>query len=305
MFNNRQLQAYLALTGMAFFFAFNHIIGRAVHQEIPPLGLSFWRWLASALILLPFILPRCKQLLPVYRSALPEITLLGALLVGSTTLMLVALNFSTAINVSIINSTQPLLTVLFAWFFLKQVLSFNSVAGVFIGLLGVALTITRGDPGEILAVGLNTGEWITLVAVCGFAGYALNLYRMPATLGLVDGLFAIIIMGVVVLLPFYIVETLLYIAVPLSTQTLVSVFAMALLAAVFGSILWNSGNMVIGPNRASVFINLIPVFGAVMAVFFLNEQLYLYHFIGAVMVFVGVWLVAIKGQRAAEATAKE
>ena len=92
--------AYILLTITAFLFACNHVIGRGVHGVIPPLGLSFWRWFAAALILLPLVLPRIKTSANICKENLSIMILLSIYMIGATTLILVALNFTSAINVS-------------------------------------------------------------------------------------------------------------------------------------------------------------------------------------------------------------
>ena len=91
--------------------------------------------------------------------------------------------------------------------------------------------------------------------MCGFSGYALNLHRLPRELSGVESLFAITVAGTVMLL-------------------------------------WNAGNHLIGPARAAIFINLIPVFGTVLAITFLGERLYFYHVAGGTLVALGLYLAA-------------
>ena len=91
-------------------YAGNHVIGRSVHGELPPLGLSFWRWLTGAALLFPFLYPGLRAAAPHYREHWRLFAVLGLLMVGSTTLVLVGLNFTTATNTSLINATQPTIT---------------------------------------------------------------------------------------------------------------------------------------------------------------------------------------------------
>ena len=119
--NEKQAALLLALTMLCY--ASNHVIGRAVHDVLPPLGLSFWRWVFGAAILLPFVLPGLKQVVPRYCQHWKLFSLLGLLITGSTSLVLVGLNFTTATNTSLINASQPTITALLCWLFLKDRLS--------------------------------------------------------------------------------------------------------------------------------------------------------------------------------------
>ena len=99
-------------------------------------------------------------------------------------------------------------------------------------------------------------------------------------------------MSTAVLLPFYVTETLLYRPVPINAVSIGAILTIALLVSCAAMLLWNRGISLLGANRASIFINLVPVFGALFAVVFLGEQFQLYHLAGMLMIGLGVWFVA-------------
>lgn len=284
--------AYILLTLTAFFLACNHVIGRAVAGQIPPVGLSFWRWVAGILILAPLALPGLRRQWPLVRSHLRVLASLGALMIGSTTLILIALSRTTAINVSLINAIQPTLTVLFAWLLLREPLSGRRVLGIICGVSGVAVMVVRADPAVLARMEFVAGDFIALASMCGFAGFALNLRRLPHELGAMVALFALTLCGTLMLAPFYLWESLTVGTVPVTATTVTAVVALALLATVFGNVCWYTGNRIIGPSRASIFINLIPLFGAILAIVFLGEKLFAYHLAGGVLVITGLLLAA-------------
>jgi drug/metabolite transporter (DMT)-like permease len=297
--NKTHQLAYLLLTLMAFFLACNHIVGRFVHTEIPPIGLSFWRWFFAAVILFPFIIRGKRTFHHIFVHNMGKLLLLGTLIVGATTLILVALNTSTAINISIINSSQPVLTIIFTRFFLKKKLAAIQLTGILLSCLGVLVMISKGQLNIIMSLQFNQGDLIALLAMCGFAGYAINIYRIPEELNVMESLFGIIISGCIILLPFYLLESVFYKPVPLSLTTLWAIPVLALLVSVFSMLFWNFGNRIVGTARATVFINLIPVFGIILATTLLGEQLFLSHIIGAVCIFFGV-ACAIKNKFVSE-----
>ena len=291
---DRSAFAYGLLTLTAFFLACNHVIGRAVHEQIPPLGLSFWRWVAGALVLLPFALPGLRLRWPECRRHWRSFTLLGFLMVGSTTLVLVALTMTLAINVSLINAVQPTLTVLFAWLFLKEPLSKLRVLGILCGISGVAVMISHADLGMIASLDIQPGDFIALLAMCGFSCFALNLNRLPPGLKAIEALFGITVAGTILLLPFYLWETATIQMVPISVTSVSVIVVLALLVSVLGNLCWFTGNKIIGPSRASIFINLIPVFGTLLAIVFLDEKLMAYHLAGGGLVVLGLVLAATR-----------
>lgn len=285
------LGAYLLLTLMALFLASNHVIGRSVQGVIPPLGLSFWRWMVCVLLLFPFMLPRMRRLMPFYRDHLATYLMLGCLMVGSTSLILVALNFTTAINTSLINAVQPSLTLLMAMLFINEKITRFAIFGIVSALTGVVMMLSKGSWAELSALQFNIGDIIALVAMLGFSGYALILKRLPPALSVAESLFAIALLGSLVLLPFYLLESLFFATVPVTRDTAVVVVELGLLVSLFANLMWNHGIKVIGPSKAAIFINLIPIFGAVLAVTFLDERIRFYHLAGALLICLGIGLV--------------
>jgi len=294
---DQPVYAYVVLAVTALFLASNHVIGRAVHEQIPPIGLSFWRWVAGGLMLLPFSLPGMRQRWPAYRSHWRSFALLGFLMVGSTTLVLIALNTTFAINVSLINAVQPTLTVLFARMFFKEPLSRVRTLGIVCGISGVIVMISHARLSTLAHLGLQFGDFVALLAMCGFSAFALNLKRLPPSFSGVDSLFGITCAGIAMLLPFYLWETARVQSVPVSSTSVVVILALALLVSVFGNLGWFVGNRIIGPSRAAIFINLIPVFGTLLAIIFLGEKLFAYHLISGGLVVLGLVLAAKSGTR--------
>jgi drug/metabolite transporter (DMT)-like permease len=289
---DRRRLAYAMLSLTALCLAGNHVVGRMVHGFIPPLGLSFWRWMAGALMILPFVLPSIVAKRQIYRDHLRDLSLLGFLIVSSTTAVLVALNFTTAVNVSLINAFQPALTVLLGLIFLGERVSRLGVLGILLALGGVLAMIFEGSLRLLAELKFNNGDLIAIAAMLGFSAYALSLRkRLPVALSPVEALFGITLTGSLMLLPFYALESVVVRPVPVGPQSLAAVLALALLVSVFGNLMWNMGNRLIGPSRAAMFINLIPLFGAILAVIFLNEQIHGYHLVGAAMICAGIWLL--------------
>ena len=287
-------QAALLLTLTMACYAGNHVIGRAVHGELPPLGLSFWRWVLGAAILFPFVAPGLGKLVPRYREHWRLFTLLGLMMIGSTSLVLVGLNFTTATNTSLINATQPTITALLCWIFLQDQLNARQWFGIVIAFAGVAQMILRADWQVLSSLSFNRGDLIVLLAMFGFATYAINIRRIPGEFTPAQSLFAVIVVGLVPLLPFYLAESMMYKTMPFTWNTLLVVVTLSLLVSVLGMLMWTRGNQLIGPNRAAVYMNLLPLFGALMAVLFLHETIALHHLVGGVLIGGGIWLVLRK-----------
>ena len=283
-------RAALLLSLTMFCYASNHVIGRAVHAELPPLGLSFWRWACGALILLPFVAPSLPRLWPLYRAHWRLLALLGFLIVGSTTLVLVGLNFTTATNTSLINATQPTITALLCWAFLDERLLRIQWLGIGLAFAGITLMLLQGDWRVLVDLSFNGGDLLVLLAMFGFAAYGINIRRIPAGFHVRESLLGIILLGMVPLLPLYLIESAAYRPMPLSVESVLVVAVLALLVSVLGMLMWTRGNQLIGPNRAAIYVNLLPLFGALLAVLLLGESIRPYHVAGGLLIGSGMWL---------------
>jgi drug/metabolite transporter (DMT)-like permease len=269
----------------------NHVIGRFVHAELPPAGLSFWRWFISAFILVPFVWKRRHASLPVIRKNFPFLIGLGALIVVSTTFILIALHFTTAINVSVINATQPSLTALLVAILFRDHLGKIQILGIAAALVGVLFMVSKGSWSVLAGMQFNLGDLIALTAMFGFSFYSISVRRIPSGLTVVESLVAINLLGSLALLPFYLLETAIYKPMPVSFLSFWAVLGLALIVSILAMLSWNQGHKMIGAKRAAVFINLMPVFGAILAVTFLGERLYAYHLVGALLIAAGLFMV--------------
>ena len=283
-------KATLLLSLTMLCYASNHVIGRAVHTDLPPMGLSFWRWVCGALILLPLVAPRLKTLWPMYREHWRVLALLGFLIVGSTTLVLLGLNFTTATNTSLINATQPTITALLCWIFLGDRLRGVQWLGIVIAFSGISWMLVQGDWQVLLGLDFNPGDLIVLLAMFGFAAYGINIRRIPAEFHVTESLFAIILLGLIPLIPFYLAESAVYRPFQVSWESMMVVVTLALLVSVLGMLMWTRGNQLIGPNRAAIYVNLLPLFGALLAVIFLGETIRSYHIAGGLLIGSGMLL---------------
>jgi drug/metabolite transporter (DMT)-like permease len=283
--------AYAILVLTMLCLSLNHIIGRAVHEQVPPVGLSFWRWLLAAVMLAPLVWRRRQATIAIYRRRWRTFLLLGTLIVGATTVILVALNFTGATNIALINATQPTMTVVLSWLLFRERLSPLQAFGILCAFIGVLAMLSRGESATLLGLDFNVGDVIALAAMGAFAAYAVNLRRLPAELSAPEALLGIILGGCIGLLPFYLAESAWLRPVPVTALSAGAILSLAFLVSFAAMLMWNLGNQIIGPSRASVFINLIPVFGTALAVLLLGEQVRPYHVAGLVLICLGVFLV--------------
>lgn len=267
-------------------------VSRAVSGDIPPVALSFSRWLIAFLVLLPFV---WKEMLR-ERAALiahwRPLFLLSLAMTAGSSLSVVAVYFTTATNAVLVNASQPAITALAAWLIARERLSRRQSAGITCAFFGIIAMICRADLNVLISLDINVGDLIMLLAVVGWSLYAVLLHGRRDLPSAPVLLFLISAVGTAALLPMYLVEAAVVGAFSPTRGTISAMIYLALFPTLLATACWNLAIRSIGANRAAVFINLIPVFGAVFAMIFLGERLFVYHVIGAAFVFVGIYFAA-------------
>jgi drug/metabolite transporter (DMT)-like permease len=287
-----RVSPYLLLSFTMLFWAGNITLGRALHTEVPPFGISFWRWGTAALLLLPFSLPYLRGHWRYVGRRWKSLAFLAFLLIGSgNTVLYVAVNHTTAINAGIVNAAQPLFTAALAWLVLRETLSRAQAFGIALSLAGVLAIVTRGELAVLLGLGFNPGDLLMVVAVVSWALYAVLLKRWRHELHPIAFLQMILSFGALAVLPFYLWETAFDRPMHANPTTIAFVLYAAVLASIVAVVFWNIGVAAVGPNRSSVLVNLIPAFTTLFAVGFLDETVRLYHVVGFALILTGILLM--------------
>lgn len=281
---------YLLLVLANLFWAGNWVVGRAIRGDIPPLALSFWRWVIALLFILPLARPHLRrdwdQLLAGWRW----LALFGFL--GTATynaLAYVGLQYTTATNGLLLNSFIPVAIVALGWSFFGRRLRPIEAIGVVTSLVGVMTIVARGDPAVLAGLHLNIGDIWILISVFAWAIYTLLLPHRP-NVHPMSFLAAIAIFGLLELLPAYLWELASGRHMSLSWPAVGAVAYTGIFPAFLGFVFWNRGVAEVGPNKAGLFIHLMPAFGILLSMAFLSEQPELYHAAGIGLIFTGIWL---------------
>ena len=281
---------YLLLTLAVFFWSVNSIVGRFMRLEVPPIALSFWRWAGASLLIFCFAWPKLKEDWPIIRRYLPLLLLLALTGVAMFNTMLYSgLQSTVALNGFLIQSTMPVLIMLFSFFLFRDKVSHIQGVGVALSLAGVVMVIARGDIEVLRSLSFNRGDILIFIAAVGYALYSVLLRQRP-TFHPISFIAFTFVTGTLMLLPLYIWETVTVKALTINGPTLLTIAYVAIFPSIVSYFCYNRGIELIGANRAGLFIHLLPVFGTIMAVLFLGERFFWFHGIGIVMIFVGIIL---------------
>lgn len=266
------------------------VVIRALSVAIPPVSLSFSRWLVGAVVLLPFVWRRLPEEWPKLREHRRWLLLISLFMVAGSTLSTIAVYFTTATNAVLVNASQPALTACAAYLVTRERLTTIQALGVACAFAGIVVMITRADVSVLASMDIAVGDIIMLGAVLGWSLYSVFLRRSKYVPSGDILLFVIGTVGTIVIFPIFLVELFFVGGYEMRPVFAVAILYLVLFPTLLATYSWNRSIHTLGVNRASIFINLIPVFGAGLAGFFLGEQLYLYHVAGAILVFFGIVL---------------
>ncbi|EEP95280.1 hypothetical protein yaldo0001_22630 [Yersinia aldovae ATCC 35236] len=265
----------------------NAVVSKVSATAIDPAAISFYRWLLALLTLTPFLLMgviRNWQAVRIYWWKLMILGLLGMVLYQS--LAYYAAHSVSALFMGILSSLIPLLTVLISILLLRVVPTIGIALGSVLSLGGLVWLVSAGNPAELLQHGIGKGELMMLAASMSYALYGVLTKRWSIPLPNWQSLYMQIVFGVVLLLPNFLIAS----DVQLTAQNIPLVLFAGIPASIMAPYLWIQGVMRLGANTASIFMNLTPVFTAIIAVTLLHEQLHSYHLIGGSITLAGVIL---------------
>ena len=281
---------YLLLVLTTLFWSGNFVLARSVRLEVPPIGLSFWRWTLAGALLLPLVWRDMRRAWPLVRSHPGLVTGLALLgVTGFNTFVYLGLQTTTAANAVLLQSVVPLFIILLSWLVLRIGITLHQGTGILLSLAGVLVIVTRGDPQRLLSLEVSGGDLWVLAAVISWSLYSVYLKRLPPGLNGFALLGYTVAIGVLGILPLYLWEMGQGRFVVLSPVTIGSVLYVALFPSLLAYLFWNRAVAQVGPGRAGQFIHLIPVFGSLLSVLLLGERLHLYHLAGVSLVALGIF----------------
>ncbi len=283
------MTALLVLT--ALFWAGNAIAGQLAVGHVHPFQLVLLRWIMVAGVLWMIYGREVRSYWPVIRPRLGALVLLS--FIGFTafnTLFYIASESTTAVNIGILQGAMPGLVLIGTVLAYRTRVTGVQVAGVVLTMIGVVLIAARGNPASLLHEAVNPGDALMLIACLFYAGYTVALRNRPAMPG--APFFTLLaVFAALTSLPFAIGEAVLMegYALPTLQGWLVTLY-IAIFPSCLSQLFFLRGVDAIGPGRAGVYINLVPVFAAFLAIVLLGQDFAWYHGAALALVLAGVWL---------------
>jgi drug/metabolite transporter (DMT)-like permease len=280
----------LLLSLVALMWASNAIIGQLAVGEITPFALVLARWVMVAAAMGALFGREVAAHWPAIRARLGAVALMAAAgFTGFNTLFYIASVHTSGVNIGILQGAMPVAVLIGAYAVYGDRVTGLQALGVGVTLAGVLTVASRGDLGVLLELAFNRGDLIMLSAAMFYSAYTVALRARPDVPG--TALFTVFaVVAAVCSLPLAAWEAMQ----PGYVWPTAEGWGLSVLVAVFPSCiaqLWFlKGVDLIGPGRAGVYINLVPVFAAVMAILLLGEVFAPYHAVALVLVAGGIWL---------------
>jgi drug/metabolite transporter (DMT)-like permease len=283
---------YILLMVCVLFWSANFVLGRFVAGAIFPWELAFFRWAGVLVVVLPFLLLHVRKILPALRTHFGILMLLALLgIAGFNTLLYIGLQQTSATNALLINSSIPILIVFFSSLILKTRMRPRQIVGIVLSTAGVIFLVLKGDLQTLLHVSFNPGDiWVIASSLC-WAAYSVLVKFRPQSLSSFEFFMTTVALGVLMLLPFYLAQGYSWEReVGVLKNYYWAIAYVVLFTSILSYYLWHHGIAHIGADKTGQFTHLMPIFGSVLAYFFLGERLAWYHLGGALFIGVGIYL---------------
>ncbi|MDQ8942261.1 DMT family transporter [Acinetobacter soli] len=263
----------------------NIAVTRYAVDLIEPASISFYRWFIAFIVLTPFMLFKVWTQRTLVRRHLGQLAILSAFgMVLYQGLSYTAAHYTTATNMGIVNAFIPVFTIFVSMLILKDIPNRFAIVGSIISFLGLLYILGKGDFTTLLNMGGHSGDLLMVVAVFFYAFYGVFLKKWQLKIPLLISLYVQIGFALLYHIPF-----LMYFGLDaINARNAPSLLYAGIFPSLLAPLLWMLAVQHIGPNRTSIFMNLMPVFTAIIASLWLAEQWTLFHTIGGMMILVGI-----------------
>ncbi|MHB2166857.1 DMT family transporter [Alsobacter sp. R-9] len=290
-------QPYVLLCLTMLMWGGNAVAGRLAVGEVSPMVITFGRWFiaCSALLLIAGREIRAEIVaLPPYWKRIVVMGMLG--FTGFNALFYEAAHYTSAVNLTIFQGAIPVFVLIGALLLYRTPVTPLQIIGMLVTTAGVLVLASRGELAVLLGLSFNIGDVWMLIACVLYAGYTVALRQRPPVSGLT--LFAAMaIVAILSAMPLLAVEAA---RGEMQLPTLKGLFVVAyvgLFPSLFSQLFFMRGVELIGPGRAGLFVNLVPVFGSFLAVVILREPFGLHSGVALALVLGGIWIAERLGRR--------
>ena len=282
--------AYIFLFLAVLFWSGNFLVGKyASYHQIPPFSLNFYRWLFAWLILIPFTYNEVILNKNYIKNNYKFFILLGITSVTVfNSIVYYSLNFTQVISGVLMISTIPVMIMFISTILKIEKANKFQLIGVALSFLGVITIITKANFDVLRNLNFNKGDLTMVVAMLSWATYSALLKVKKHNVSQLCLLQIIISFGLLFLIPVYIFEFILGYRIEINLPFTLTLAYVVLFPGLLSFICWIKGISLIGPNRSGIFLHLMPILSAIMAMIIFDERFMLFHVLGALFILGGI-----------------
>ena len=284
--------AYLFLVLAALFWSGNFIVGKFAYLfEVPPLTLNVFRWIAVWFILIPFTYKEILNNLTYIKKNWLVISFMGVITISTfNSVVYFALNYTQVINAVLMLAAIPAATIVLSSLMKIEKTNIFQLLGLLLSIIGIGSIISNGDIQKIISLSFNKGDVWMLVCVITWSLYSTLLKKNKFQFSQVTLIQLMVSAGILFLIPQFFYEKSIGLEVNFNKAFFLILIYVVIFPAIAAYYCWQKGIEIIGPNRSTMFIQLMPLFSAVLAIIIFKEKFELYHFFGAVFIVSGILL---------------
>ena len=284
--------AYSLLVFATFCWSGNFIVGKFAHLfEVPPLTLNFFRWVSVWLILIPFTYKEIYNNSSYIKKNLIVIGFMGIITISTfNSVVYFALNYTQVINAVLVLSAIPAATIVISALMNVDKTNKYQLIGLMLSVIGICAIISNADIKKIINLSFNKGDLWMLVCVITWALYSTLLKKNKFKFSQFTLIQLMVSVGIIFLIPQFFYERSIGLELNLNKSFVVILLYVVIFPALAAYYCWQKGIEIVGPNRATMFIQLMPLLSAVLAIIIFKEKFEMYHFIGAAFILTGIYL---------------
>ncbi len=284
--------AYILLVFATLCWSGNFIVGKFAYLfEVPPLTLNFLRWASVWFILIPFTYKEIYNNLPYIKKNWFVISFMGIITISTfNSVVYFALNYTQVINAVLVLSAIPAVTIVISSLMKVDKTNIFQLIGLLLSIIGVTAIISNADIQKITALSFNKGDLWMLVCVFTWAIYSTLLKKHNFKFSQFTLIQLMVSVGIIFLIPQFLYEKSIGLEVNFNKAFFIILFYVVIFPALAAYYCWQKGIEMVGPNRATMFIQLMPLLSAVLAIIIFREKFELYHFAGASFILFGIYL---------------
>jgi len=289
---SKKFLAYGLLFLATFFWSGNFIVGKFAYLfEVPPLTLNFFRWASVWLILIPFTYKDIYNNLSNIKKNWLVISFMGVITISTfNSVVYFALNYTQVINAVLVLAAIPAATIVLSSLMNIEKTNIFQLLGLFLSIIGIATIISNADIRKIISLSFNKGDLWMLVCVFTWALYSILLKKNKFKFSHFSLIQLMVTVGLLFLIPQFFYEKSINLELNYNKAFFAILFYVVVFPAIAAYYCWQKGVEIIGPNRASMFIQLMPLFSAIMAIVIFKEKFQLFHITGALFIISGIYL---------------